>query len=374
MYNRKAFKREAKQLMRQSTPHYMLVMLVYVLLTTGLSYAVTALTDLGGLMSGALGVFLNVLLFLFSMVLSVGLAHYALNLTRKKPTCMGDLFEGFSFAGRSIGVNLLVAVYTILWVLLIAVAAGIVLGVGMAVAGDSDVVMMILGAVVYVVLMVFSVILVLRYSMAQFALAEYPEGGARAAIRRSVQVMKKNKGKFFVLQLSFIGWGLLVVLIVMAVLALGVLVSGVEWFVGIITSVGSDPMAAYDLAMELGGHLAIWTVVAEVVCLPLTLWLTAYQQTAYARFYNYVCGYDYHKYMNEGGEEQPAEPSLPETAPEVESEERPVPPGGFYTPVPKLDEEVVEEPAQQRDDLADLEEILETLDEEEAAEADASEE
>ncbi len=379
MYNRKAFKREAKQLMRQSTPHYMLVMLIYVLLTTGLSYVVTALTDLGGLMSGALGLFLNILLALFSMVLSVGLAHYALNLARKKPTCLGDLFEGFSFAGRSIGVNLLVVVYTFLWTLLIMIAAGVVLGVGFYAAGDSDAVIMIISAVVYVAFMVFLIRVALRYSMAQFALAEYPEGGAKAAIRRSVQVMKKNKGKLFVLQLSFIGWGLLIGLIVMAVLALGVLISGVEWFVGIITSVGSDPTAAYDLAMELGGHLAIWTIVAEVICLPLTLWLTAYQQTANARFYNYVCGYDYHKYMNEGGEEQPAEPSLPVAAPKVDheehpvSEERPVPPGGFYTPAPKLDGEAVEEPAQQRDVLADLEEILETVDEEDA-EADENEE
>ena len=370
MYNRKAFKREAKELMRESTPHYMLVMLVYILLTTGLSYAVTALTDLGGLLNGAIGMFLNILLALFSMVMSVGLAYYTLNLARKKPAAMGDLFEGFTFAGRSIGMNLLVALYSVLWCILPVIGFGIVVGVVVALAEEVMAVAIVVIVIAYIGLVVAMVAILLRYSMAQFALAENPDDGASAAIRRSVQMMKGNKGKFFVLQLSFIGWGLLCVLIVLAVMAVGVLITGVDWFVGMISSAGSDPMAAYNLTMELTGHLTIWTAIAEVVCLPLTLWLTAYQQTSFARFYNYVCGYDYHQYMNQGGEPVDV---LPESA-AVAAEERPVPPGGFYTPAPKLEGEAAEEPAAEPVEQLALEEILEELEEEAAAEAEETEE
>ena len=371
MYNRKAFKREAKELMRESTPHYMLVMLVYVLLTTGLTYAVTALTDMGGLIGGTLGMFLNILLSLFSMVLSVGLANYTLNLTRKKQTAMGDLFEGFSFAGRSIGMSLLVALYSVLWCLLPTVAFGVVAGVVVALMEEMAVLSGILLVVAYIALVVAMVAIILRYSMAQFALAENPDDGASAAIRRSVQMMRGNKGKFFVLELSFIGWGLLCVLIVSAVMAVGVLITGVDWFVGMISAVGSDPMAAYNLTAELTGHLTVWVIVAEVVCLPLTLWLTAYQQTTFARFYNHVSGYDYHQYMNEGHGEEPVGTALTESVPV----ERPVPPGGFYTPVPKLEEEPVVQPVEESvQPVEEPEEIPETPDVETAGQAEENEE
>ncbi len=367
MYDRKAFKREAKELMRESTPHYMLVLLVYVLLTTGLSYAVTALTDLGGVLSGAVGMFLNVLLALFSMVLSVGLAHYTLNLARKKPTSVGDLFEGFSFAGRSIGMNLLVAVYTFLWTMLGAVGVGIVAAVSMLFSESVPALTVILIVIAYVALIVFMVMITLRYAMAQFALAENPDGGASAAVRRSVQMMKGHKGKLFVLELSFIGWGLLCLLIVAAVMAVGVLVTGVDWFVTAFSSVGSNPMDAYNMTLDIIGSMTLWTIIAEVVCLPLTLWLTAYQQTTYARFYNYVCGYDYHQYMSEDCEDEPVESALPESA----SADRPVPPGGFYTPTPKLDEEPVEEAEkvveQPEQTSEEPEEMLTELEEETAA-------
>lgn len=370
MYDRKAFKREAKELMRESTPHYMLVLLVYILLTTGLSYVVTALTDLGGLLGGTIGMFLNVLLALFSMVLSVGLAHYTLNLARRKPTAMGDLFEGFTFAGRSIGMSLLIALYYFLWAMLGAVVVAIIAGVAVLVADSLPALTVILIVIAYIALIVFLVAVTLRYAMAQFALAENPGDGASAAIRRSVQVMKGNKGKLFVLELSFLGWGLLCGLIVLAVLSIGVLVTGVDWFVTMFQSAAGDPMDTYALTMEMTSHLAIWTVVAEVVCLPLTLWLTAYRQTAYARFYNYVCGYDYHRYMNEGREEEHPDGALPESTPE----DRPVPPGGFYTPAPKLDEEPAEEvPEEAEQTMDEAEELLATLDEEESlAEEDAA--
>ena len=373
MYNRKAFKREAKELMRESTPHYMLVMLVYVLLTTGLSYAVTALTDAGGLFGGILGMFLNVLIALFSMVMSVGLAHYTLNLARRKPTAVGDLFEGFSFAGRSIGMNLLVAIYTFLWTMLGAVGVGIVVAVAVLFAENVPALTAILIVIAYIALIVFMISISLRYSMARFALAENPDDGASAAIRRSVQMMKGNKGKLFVLELSFIGWGLLSALIVLVVLGIGVLVTGVDWFVDMFQWAAGDPREAYMITMEMTSHLTIWAIIAEVVCLPLTLWLTTYQQTAFARFYNYVCGYDYHQYMNEGHEEVPSDDALPES---ISDDGEPVgeqptlftPPGGFYTPAPKLDEKPVEETEGVVEQTVDeLEETLEAMEEEETS-------
>ena len=354
MYNRKAFKREAKELMRESTPHYMLVMLIYVLLTTGLSYVVSALSGIESIGSGILGMFLNLLIALFSMVLSVGLANYTLNLARRKPTAMGDLFEGFSFAGRSIGMNILVAVYSFLWGMLAVVGFAVVIGIAAVVMEAVTAVGVILMVAAYIALIVAVFAITLRYAMAQFALVEHPDDGASAAIRRSVQIMKGNKGKYFVLMLSFIGWGLLIALISMLVMGVGVAVTGVDWFVGLFQSVSEDPMDVYAITMEAVGTMSLWVIIAEVICLPLTLWLTAYQQTTFARFYNYVSGYDYHQYMNEGQENVPAESTLPEAAP-AEPSDPPTPPGGFYTPV---------EPAEELPEEAEEEETEEEAEEE----------
>ena len=371
MYNRKAFKREAKALMRESTPHYMLVMLVYILLTTGVTRAVNFLTDAAGIAEGVIAMFLNLLITLFTMVMVVGLADYALNLVRKKPAAVGNLFEGFTYAGRAIGVRLLVAIYTFLWSMLGVIVVGAVAGVGMLLAHEVPAVGIALLVIAYIALVVYMVVIALRYAMADFALVENPDGGVGAAIRRSVQMMKGNKGKFFVLNLSFIGWGLLIALIGLIVMGAGILITGVEWFVSLFSTLGGNPMDAYGMAMEMVEHLSIWTVIAEVVCLPLTMWLTAYQHTSFARFYNYVSGYDYHRYMDEGDE---AVEVLPEPV-AVVAEERPVPPGGFYTPAPKLEEEPVEQPAEQVEQPEQtLEEILESLSEEESAEDEETEE
>ena len=383
MYNRKAFKREAKERMRESTPHYMLVILVYVLLTTGVTYAVNFLTGATGIAEGILGMFLNLLVTLFGMVMVVGLSYYALNLARRKPTGMGNLFEGFSFAGRAIGVRLLVAIYTFLWSMLGVVVVGVIAGVAMVLSEGAPFVSTILLVVAYIALVVFVVFISLRYAMADFALVENPDGGAGAAIRRSVQMMKGHKGKFFVLRLSFIGWGLLIALIGMAVMAVGVLITGVDWFVSLVSSVDGDAMDAYNVTMEVVGHLSIWTIIAEVVSLPLILWLTAYQHTSFARFYNYVCGYDYHLYMKGDQQDAPSGQPLPESIP-VERPEPPTPPGGFYNPAPKLEEDVAaetaeesaeeskEEPAGEPVEPMELEEILEEL--EESAENETPEE
>lgn len=329
MYNRKAFKREAKQLMRESTPHFMLVALVYVLLTTGLNYVVTALTGTGSVLAGTVSVFLNILIALFSMVMSVGFANYTLLLSRKQQSGMGDLFDSFSFAGRSIGMNILVMIYTFLWTLLATAVFAILVAAAALLYDSLMVVSIIIMVVAYIALIVVVVAIVLRYAMAPFALAENPDAGAGEAIRRSVRMMRGHKGKLFVLELSFIGWALLQALIVLVVMGIGVFVSGTTWmFESLLT--GEDWMGAYDTVFSLVSQMTIWTILAEVVCLPLTLWLTTYQQTTFARFFNFVSGYDYHVYMNGEGapapeQEAPAAPlSAPET-PEQEPEPVPVP-------------------------------------------------
>ena len=62
------------------------------------------------------------------------------------------------------------------------------------------------------------IIAALRYSMAAFYLAEDPSLTARQAIRKSKDSMQHMKMSYFMLQLSFIGWNLLISLVQMFLL------------------------------------------------------------------------------------------------------------------------------------------------------------
>lgn len=366
MYDRKAYKLKAKELIRTSVPHFMLVTLVYVLLTTGLSTAVTELSTLGTLGGGVLSMFLSILVSLFSMVVSMGFSYYALRLSRGQTTGMGSLFQAFSFAGRSIGMNILVAVYTFLWSLGLVVAFSVIVALLTVALQEVMVLYVILMVVFYIALMVGVFAIVLRYSMASFALVDDPEAGASAAIHRSVRMMRGYKKKYFVMMLSFIGWELLIALIAMVVLGIGALVTGMEWVVDAFAGMGDDPMQVYTVMGAAMGQLSIWAILAEVVCLPLTLWLLPYQQVSFALFYNHVGGYDYyvHTKAQEEAQERERAAAIPLADRMAERNEAeppaPTPAGGYYTPVTPetpAEEPTVQESAEEAESSDGEEEI-----------------
>ena len=89
------------------------------------------------------------------------------------------LFDGYKDYGRILGTVLLVQIYTFLWSLLLIVPG---------------------------------IIKACSYAMTPFILRDHPELSFNAAIEKSMAMMEGNKMKYFLLCLSFIGWGILCVL------------------------------------------------------------------------------------------------------------------------------------------------------------------
>lgn len=58
-------------------------------------------------------------------------------------------------------------------------------------------------------LIIPGIIKAFAYSQAMYIIAEEPNIGTREALRRSEEMMVGHKAEYFVLQLSFIGWGIL---------------------------------------------------------------------------------------------------------------------------------------------------------------------
>lgn len=138
-----------------------IIFVIYFILLTGLSFIPIV---------GSFGT------ILVSGPFALGLAIIFLRLVREESIDIGMLFKGFDDFMRSFVAGLLVAIYTLLWTLLLIVP-GIIAG--------------------------------LSYSMAFFILSDNPNIGPNEAIGKSKEMMRGHKMELFLLQLSFIGWILL---------------------------------------------------------------------------------------------------------------------------------------------------------------------
>ena len=91
---------------------------------------------------------------------------------------IGGIFKGFSreYYGKSIGLNILTAIFTLLWSLLFFVPG---------------------------------IIKSLAYSLAPYILADNPDLSPNQALNLSVEMMKGYKGKLFLIMMGYLGFALL---------------------------------------------------------------------------------------------------------------------------------------------------------------------
>ena len=248
-FNRPEAKRLAKAAMRNTNPNPMLVTLVFVLLTTGVSYLVgLVLTNpiydalytaylylLDGaydpmfifkslLSPGMVAVYMlvSLLLNVYFWVMNFGYASYALRMARGEQPGYRRLFDGFAALGRAILVSLLTSIFLSLWGLLFMVPYMVVMILA-ALLGSMG--LMMLAILLLIGGMVMMVIFSYRYRLATYFLLDHPEMGALESITQSKQAMKGWKGELFILDWSFFGWLLLVALVELVGIGLGTLFS-----------------------------------------------------------------------------------------------------------------------------------------------------
>ena len=106
----------------------------------------------------------------------LGLTICFVGFIRNEQLRFETLFDGFRNYSSALILQLLIAIFTFLWSLLLIVP----------------------GIIAY-----------FRYSMAFYILNDNPQMGASAALEESKRMMRGNKGKLFCLYFSFIGWFLL---------------------------------------------------------------------------------------------------------------------------------------------------------------------
>ncbi|MCK4276911.1 MAG: DUF975 family protein [Phycisphaerae bacterium] len=111
--------------------------------------------------------------------LTLGGVIFFMTFSRGRRADLGMLFAGFKYFSKALGAYLLMAVFTLLWLLLLIVPG---------------------------------IIAAYRYSQTFYLLADDKTLGPLEAIRKSKQLMVGRKWKLFCLGLRFVGWSLLCIL------------------------------------------------------------------------------------------------------------------------------------------------------------------
>lgn len=163
-------KREAAELLEtaQVSPKGMTALYMGLLLALGMISSISG--------EGFLGVFISILTSLLTSVLAAGFVLYCMAVRRGERAEYLTLFDGFSFVGKLIALEIVVSFFVLLWSMLFVIPG---------------------------------VVAAYRYSFAMFNLYENPGIGVMEAIDMSKRQTVGYKWQLFVLDLSYFGWALL---------------------------------------------------------------------------------------------------------------------------------------------------------------------
>jgi len=141
-------------------------------------YAVTASLAMGAGLVAIFGEILagGLVLGILEGIFVVGFCSFYLSIAQGKAADLSDLFSGFKRLGTCIGAFCLMGLFILLWSFLLVLPG---------------------------------IIAAFRYAMVFFIIADDCTAGPLEAIRKSKQMMKGNKWKFFCLHWRFLGWTLI---------------------------------------------------------------------------------------------------------------------------------------------------------------------
>lgn len=176
--DRKRLKAAAKDLLgtAQVSPKamaalYMGLVLVLSLLDTAAGGTAEAVSD-----RNLLGIFVYVLVSLVTTILSSGFVLYCMTIRRGERAEFLTLFDGFTLAGKLVGLQIVINLFIALWAMLFVIPGFIA---------------------------------AYRYRFAVYNLLEDPGIGIMEALERSKRQTPGYKGQLFTLDLSYFGWALL---------------------------------------------------------------------------------------------------------------------------------------------------------------------
>ena len=172
--DRRQLKAEMKEMLRtaQVSPRAMVALYMFILLVMNLADAAASLNladGAGSLMS----TFVSILVSLMGTVLFAGFVQYCMAVRRSERVEFASLFDGFSFAGKLIALDIMITVFVGLWSMLFVIPG---------------------------------IIASYRYRFAVYNLCENPNLSIWEALNMSKEQTRGYKTQLFLLDLSYVGW------------------------------------------------------------------------------------------------------------------------------------------------------------------------
>lgn len=151
---------------------------------------------------GPILLILWLMVLLLSPVLTLGLINALLHALRKQEFTVAISLSRVRYILKALGLEVMVALKVFAWML----PGMSLVFLSVLLPETLMLLMMIAGSILMLVL---GIMAVYRYAMAMFVLADQPETGVFACLRRSCEIMQRRKMELFSLEISFIGWYLL---------------------------------------------------------------------------------------------------------------------------------------------------------------------
>ena len=251
--------------------------LQYILMAYGPQRLIFALLVGGGLST--------LLVSLWQGLMRVGYSGFCLDMARRRQPQLETLFRAFPQAGSVLLTQLLVFVFRFLWGCLLGVGAFVLISVIAMIFFSAPFLALPLILCVYIALLLGILWVTLRYELVDFLIADQGLTGMDA-IRESKRLMQGNYGRLFTLKLSFFGWYLLEIGVILAFLITGLLTFGLQ-----LANAADSSDALVALVVSALGFLALF----GLACIALSifnLWLTPYITGTVALFYDWTQGID----------------------------------------------------------------------------------
>lgn len=178
LIDRPGLKAQTKSLLRDAQVSPKAFVMLYLVINLALSIADSlAIGDASPMaLNNPLGVFVSILTSLLSRVLAVGFVLYCMAVRRGERAEFLTLFDGFSFAGKIVGLAIVESFFIMLWSMLFVIPGFVA---------------------------------AYRYRFAFYNLCENPDMGCMDALNMSKKQTLGYKGQLFMLDMSYIGWQIL---------------------------------------------------------------------------------------------------------------------------------------------------------------------
>lgn len=160
---------------------------------------------------------LSVLSFLVTPMFTLGLMHFFLELLRgRKDQGWTAVFSRVKTGLKGLGVELLTLLKMLLWAVPGLCCMGVITYLAMTLEsvsrhGLSWIVTLTL--VSYAATIIPAIMAYFRYALSMFFLADHPDWSCRACLKASIASMAHQKLNLLLMQLSFLGWSILITMV-----------------------------------------------------------------------------------------------------------------------------------------------------------------